>query len=334
MKITNKEILEIIKLYENGMSSIELGKKFNCNSLTILNYLRKNEIKTRKYTYNNKIRKRKVDLNYFKIIDSPKKAYIIGLFIADGSVDKSGYGFQLTSKDYSQVSLFKKALKSEHKICEVNNFDKRTNKTYKRYNIHICSKQMTQDLMNLGIFNNKSFDCEMPKIDKKYFWHFLRGLIDGDGWIIDNGDGRVKVGIIATENITNYIKSYLESFGFSKIKSQVVSEKNGKRILSTKYNSYDNISFLKDKLYENCGEYRLKRKFNIIKNVKKHKSNPAKYKKWKKIKVTNEMGNITIYNNIKICKENMKIEKSEYIYRVLRGERKTHKNCTFEYFKE
>jgi hypothetical protein len=43
---------------------------------------------------------------------------------------------------------------------------------------------MCQDFVDFGIRQRKSLTVKMPKIDDKYFYHFLRGVIEGDGSII------------------------------------------------------------------------------------------------------------------------------------------------------
>lgn len=334
MKFTNNEIKKMIKLYNTGESMNKIGTIFKCNPVTISNYLVKNNIKKRKYSPKNN-RKRSVDLNFFKNINSNKKAYLLGLLISDGSIDNTGYGFQFTSKDLEQVELFKEILKSEHKICELNSYDKRTNKTYTRYNIHICSKEMVNDLRNIGIENNKSYNSPMPEIDDKYFWHFLRGLLDGDGSIMNYGDGRIRVQFIASEKITNHIKEIFENEGFAKIKSTILSEKDGDIIYTTKYSSYKDVLKIKENMYKNCGKYKLKRKYDIIKKLKKHTRGcylAHKNKIWKEVEVY-DINNIFIkkYSNINICQEDLCIKDKKYIYRVISGNRNHHKGYKFKY---
>jgi len=46
---------------------------------------------------------------------------------------------------------------------------------------------MVKDLAKLGITENKSLTVEFPDVPNEYLPHFLRGVIDGDGWIQDRG---------------------------------------------------------------------------------------------------------------------------------------------------
>jgi len=204
--ITNISVEEIIRMYNDGTSTIELAKIAGYKSaISIINILTKNNVIRRKYSPKNN-RKRKIDESIFINIDSSDKAYLVGLLCSDGSIDKDGYGFQLRSKDIELLQYCKEILKSEHKICKVITFDKRSGKTFIGYNIHFCSKKMVNDLNKLGLTNNKSFTCKMPAIQDIYFWDFFRGLFDGDGCAIDGEDGRVKIKIIAAEPIAVKIK--------------------------------------------------------------------------------------------------------------------------------
>jgi intein-encoded DNA endonuclease-like protein len=305
MKLTRLNEEKIIELYNDGYSTIELGKKFNCHHNTISNKLKKNNTTLRKYSNRNN-RKVDVDINFFKSIDSNDKAYLLGLLISDGSIDNNGYGFQFISKDTELIEDFRKILKSEHKICKIDSYDKRTDKTYTRYTLHICSKDMVDDLKILGIENNKSFCCPMPDIENKYFWHFIRGLFDGDGSVIDYGDGRVRVKFIFSSPIMEHIKKKFIDLGLADNKIQTISkDKNGFEVQSIKFNSYKDVKYIKDNMYENA-KYKLKRKYDINDNL------------------------IKTYNNIKECSEDLSI-KDKYIYRVLRGDRNQTKGYKFKY---
>jgi len=81
----------------------------------------------------------KLDLDFFKNIDSPEKAYWLGYLTADGYILPNGYKVTLASKDLEIIKRFKKSIQSEHPIGEYSYQDKRTQKTYTRYHIQINS---------------------------------------------------------------------------------------------------------------------------------------------------------------------------------------------------
>jgi len=123
-----------------------------------------------------------VNKNFFKKW-SPKMAYILGFFAADGSMVINPRGshyldFHITDKEL----LFKirEILDSNHKIQE----QKRNKRWAVIYHLQIGSKEMFHDLEKLGLTPRKSKTLQLPKVPQKYFADFVRGYFDGDGHVI------------------------------------------------------------------------------------------------------------------------------------------------------
>lgn len=118
------------------------------------------------------------DQNFFKVWSS-KMAYVFGMIISDGCIN-----------DYHVIRIVNNDKLLLEKIKEFMNID---NPIYARcyrsknrveshgYVLQIGSKQMCEDLINLGITCRKSKTIKFPEIPKKYLSYFLQGLIDGDG---------------------------------------------------------------------------------------------------------------------------------------------------------
>lgn len=51
----------------------------------------------------------------------------------------------------------------------------------------INSKEIKKDLEKLGITHNKSLTVQFPEVPKKFLPSFIRGVIDGDGWVQQKG---------------------------------------------------------------------------------------------------------------------------------------------------
>lgn len=132
----------------------------------------------------------KKDEQYFDIIDNPKKAYILGFIISDGTigVTKNSKRFKITVKSSDADILEKicKELSFEHPIdikkistklpqgtiCETENAE-----------INICSNYLCNSLEKYGVIPKKTYTTYYPedKIPKDFNRDFIRGLIDGDG---------------------------------------------------------------------------------------------------------------------------------------------------------
>ena len=285
MKKNTERDSKIVEMYNEGITYREISEYFGFKNNTpmVLNALKRNGIITGNGRYPKRTKGAKeIDLEFFEKIDSKEKAYVLGLIYSDGSLDRDGYGFSFVSKDYELISLFKKTIKSEHKICEIKSHDSRTDKIYTRFSIHICSKKITKDLLNLGLSNSKSFSCNYPEIPKKLIWHFIRGLFDGDGCITNTGKvGKLSFSIILSGELKNGIKEYFNSCGMKNTKDQLKHKNVEGEIWSLKYSSYEDLKFIFDNMYLDSVNLRLSRKYDLFHTLKQYKLGdyPRKSKK-------------------------------------------------------
>lgn len=202
---------EICELYLHGKSFTDIKKEIGVSQSSARRILVCNGIEIRsKSVPRSKLKCCSLDLNFFKKIDSHEKAYWLGVIVSDGTIQKDGYKVSLTSKNIDLIRKFKKAIKSSHKITPINSFDKRTKKTYSRFIIQIGSKDLVSDIIKLGITNKKSYTCEFPKIEEKYYLSFLRGLFDGDGSLTVKSKENYRMSFTATREIINFIQIFLK----------------------------------------------------------------------------------------------------------------------------
>ncbi|HEY4515250.1 MAG TPA: LAGLIDADG family homing endonuclease [Candidatus Paceibacterota bacterium] len=114
---------------------------------------------------------------------SPEMSYVLGLFAADGTMianSRGAYFIEFHLTDREVLLKIKKVLKADHKISMRN----RHNPNHKMgYRLQIGSKEMFEDLTNLGFVPNKSLVLKMPSIPTRYIKHFVRGYFDGDGCV-------------------------------------------------------------------------------------------------------------------------------------------------------
>ena len=120
-------------------------------------------------------RKYHVDDNFFKK-KSKNMYYILGFFYADGYLDFKNEKFSITQnlKDKYLLERFLKEMKSNSVIRKhySNNLQ-----------FVIKSKMIKDDLVNIGVCENKTFDIRFPFVEKEYISSFIRGFFDGDGCI-------------------------------------------------------------------------------------------------------------------------------------------------------
>lgn len=185
----SNDILEYtFKKCKSGASIASVAKELNINDETLAKDL------LQKYNYKpGSDGKKYCDSNYFEKINTKEKAYWLGFFSADGYVNQSTRSIEFCLKDEEAIILFKKAIKSKHKISCRNE---------KYYRISIKDKKMSQDLLSLNLDNNKTYNYSIPidKIPEKLVSHFLRGYFDGDAYIGISNRNKLVISVTEASN--------------------------------------------------------------------------------------------------------------------------------------
>lgn len=186
----SNDILEyaLKKCKDDGTSIASVARELNINDETLAKDL------FQKYNYKSiHDGKKYCDSNYFEKINTKEKAYWLGFFSADGYVNQDTRSIEFCLKDEEAVVLFKKALKSKHKISCKNG---------KYYRISIKDKKMSQDLLSLNLDNNKTYNYSIPvdKIPEKLMSHFLRGYFDGDAYIGISNQNKFVISVTEASN--------------------------------------------------------------------------------------------------------------------------------------
>ena len=149
----------------------------------------KQQIKMRDYIPNKKEHRS----DYFKVIDSEVKAYILGYIVADGSIEESvrknrpskliRLRFGCVTEDGELIKLVQREIAPMNKLRY---YQPKTVNHRQVTILQICDKELIHDLRTLyDIQPRKTFksDFQFPNIPKEYERDFIRGFIDGDGSI-------------------------------------------------------------------------------------------------------------------------------------------------------
>ncbi len=167
---------DIIDEYENGLtmkriSEISNGKwtEWDINKILI-----KNDVDKRNHNNSGP-----VNDTFFNIIDTPEKAYLMGLIQADGNIKNNTLSITQHENNHWYINRM------------IKNFISPTSRVYndrmcKRMSVY--SEKLTQSLINKGIVPNKTYDQTEQHIDilwnsipDKYKATFIHGFLDGDG---------------------------------------------------------------------------------------------------------------------------------------------------------
>ena len=176
---------EITRLYQEGKTAKEisslLGFKYH---QPVYNFFKKmgweRNGKSVKRTY-------KVDENFFKVINTEEKAYILGFICADGHIDRSRLRVTVSIKDKDILHKIRNAMHSNHPIKEVqrvNPYNGTERKILTLVELMISGTELVKPLFNMGLTTNKTYTLsgDILKYVPKYLMRdFLRGYFDGDG---------------------------------------------------------------------------------------------------------------------------------------------------------
>jgi intein-encoded DNA endonuclease-like protein len=172
--------IEVRMKYDELLNIHEVAKYFNVSISPIIRILRENSIKLTNRRYN-------VDKEYFDDVNTEEKAYWLGFLFADGYIRERKYGnsleMKLSEKDENHLHLFRKHLKSNHKIIKgINKTKCKSGISESRIcHLAIYSNELVKSIKNKGMHSKKTFTIDKPNIDKNLINHFIRGYFDGDG---------------------------------------------------------------------------------------------------------------------------------------------------------
>ena len=117
---------------------------------------------------------------------TPEFAYAIGLLVTDGCLSIDGRHIDFTSKDLQLLRTFKKCLNVDAKIRY-----KTSGFTRKKYPyVQFSNIKLYKWLLEIGLTPSKSRTISNLKVPDKYFFDFLRGHFDGDGYFYFYWDKR------------------------------------------------------------------------------------------------------------------------------------------------
>lgn len=239
----------IIKLLKEGVTAYNISKQTNCSTSVISRISKQNNIITQtKEEFIEKVKK--VKHNPFEGLNNENINYWLGFLAADGSVYEDRIRLGLQEQDLNHIKKFKSFTDSDLKIIKTIK-----DNTHIGYNVAFRNKEVVNFLSSLGITNNKSLTLKMNLNITK---DFLRGVIDGDGYIRKKG---YEISISTCSEI--FAEQLKDSFvNLFEITPKIY--KNSKNRINTIYNvtilGKEKVKFVLRELYNNADTY-LERKY-------------------------------------------------------------------------
>jgi len=252
--------MQIVQEYLNGASSYELKNKYGFKTKkSILDKVKKYGFKIRNPRECQMINKEYSNFS-FEIINNEFKAYFLGLLFSDGYITKrktkSTYnyiiGLDLTDED--AIQFISSTLKKKYI------FIKRNPPRKNKYRITLHGEKLNKELNRFGVVERKSKiinKINLYESEYKYFPYIIRGLIDGDGWI--RNDGKEFYICSASKHFIEWLKETIEIRLFMKELNITHSDKD---IWYLRTSLDINIKILKLLVYDK--PFGMQRKYNRL----------------------------------------------------------------------
>jgi hypothetical protein len=229
----------IIDCYDRYETLEKAGNELGVSIETLRKYLIANNIE---YTLRQKFHQND---NFFTE-DNEGSFYWAGFIAADGNVEKDSnrIKLELGIDDKGHVEKFKNDIQSDCPIRIARTYETRPEfkrPYYESAIIRFNSEQMAKDLLRFNIIPNKSKTYEVPDwlTIHPLYHHFLRGLIDGDGWVRVDG-GHSIIGLCGS----NVVLKIYEQFKWFLNRPHYVVRDDGLQIINCR-NLVDNTNILK-----------------------------------------------------------------------------------------
>lgn len=265
---------QVLKLIEEGKSPKEVVETLNCPKTSVSSVLKAYNVPIEQRNYLHK----KCKEDYFDVIDTDEKAYILGFFIADGTIDDSinRMGINIQSSDKEILELIKNELEISNSII-INNYHPELRK--EQAQLRWSSNHMVKTLKGYNIYPRKTYDTKFifpfEKIPEELYGSFIRGFIDGDGSFEHNGKGIFTIRLVSTSSfflsqIGNIISSNIEGMGYClQLKKGKTIDWYTLRLKTYRSNKPDKILKLYKYLYKDS-KFSFKRKKDKIESYLKY----------------------------------------------------------------
>lgn len=187
-------------------SCITIGEIYNVSRGTIEKILKEANVKLGK---NGEILGQKRNDSFFKNIDTPNKAYILGFLYADGYVQKDGKYVRLTLAEYDKEILEKIEIAMRIEV-NLNLLKARKKNQANQYQLTLCKAEGAKYLIEHGCTPHKTFDIRFPTwLSDELMPHFIRGYFDGDGSIASQTAKRANINFCSNPIFIQEAQKYL-----------------------------------------------------------------------------------------------------------------------------
>ena len=268
---------QLLENYRNNSISFEeLATACSVSRPLLTRYFRQNNLQT-----NRDSKLASVNHSIFTSIDNEFSAYLLGYYVADGSIgilhskysECKRFSISASEQDTDHIKQIHSLICPNHALT-VSKSKLNSNLSISKpmVKLTITSNQVFDDLTTLGFGERKTYSqLKLPQISDEYIWHFIRGYFDGDG-TVGTSEGKKykdKVYINSFWSIvskTNTLLTDIQQF-FNKfsIVSHTCYDKS-RDVWYLRINKRKDIHNLRELMYKNANWY-LQRKYGKFKGI-------------------------------------------------------------------
>lgn len=195
-----------------------------------------------------------------------QSAYFLGFILADGHLCYAGDKYIQICVSERDKDILEKficytkyeghILKGQPEKHNINISGQYISNVSSTLRVNISNARIVQDIIKKGVpAGNKTYTATFPYVPPKYMKDFIRGIIDGDGWITVSKNGYVSIGVVGTQSVVEGVRNnYNMDCSSNKVRQK------GEHYWDCIINGYKAMAIL-DWLYGNATVF-LNRKYN------------------------------------------------------------------------
>ena len=203
--------------------------------------------------------------NELKNIDSPEKAYLLGLFYSDGCIHSNDGSYCASIVLQEDDKYLLDAIVAKFPFFKLSKLTKHA------WSIVCTRRAIIEDLQANGMYFRKSTDnkelLRLPNLDKELIHHFIRGYFDGDGSVYKQKQRNTKIDIGGTgfNMITDIIRVLYDNGITVNMTCKYAGTGLRKHDYYVLYTSSSKVSKqFADYIYRDCGDLYIRRKYERL----------------------------------------------------------------------
>lgn len=253
--VTFQERKKIAQLYDEGISVTQLMDMYGYKTpKSITDIVKKENLNL--IRHGSDAYHRNKEVIDFEFIDTPFKAYYLGLLLTDGYLTSGKTDVSIQMTDYDVIEFIANQTRSN--ITTINS---KTHST--TYRTSIYHSKYRNQLKRLGVIEKKSLVLYGPMLydfEKHYIPYIFRGIIDGDGWI--RKDGKEFFICSASQQFIIWCYVELTNLGMVDLNVNFSSSEQYSGIYCLRSGLIENINILKQLIYDI--PYGMSRKYDLL----------------------------------------------------------------------